>query len=357
MTLPPTPGDDRDPSPQPQAPQYPQAPPHPYAQPPVAPMSSLAVVAFVGSFFVSLVGMICGHIALARIKRSGQRGRGLALAGTIIGYVTLASKLSLLAALFVFGLGFQPGPVPTVSGASASGVGPEGMASGGAVFGEGGELVSSGSASGDSREAPEADRSAGSPVDVTVYVDYMCPACGAFEQANGDMLNSYVRAGDITLQVYPLNFLDQTSLGARYSTRAANLFACIVESSPDAALDVHTSLLSADVQPSEGTEGLTDDELLAVAEDAGADVDGELRQCVAEQRFAGFFDDNTRIATEEGLLGLAPGAQLLGSGGTPQPADGPQRLVSTPTVIVAGEQYVAQRDGDLESAILKALDR
>lgn len=52
--------------------------------------NTLAIVAFVGSFFVSLVGIICGHIALKQIKRTGEGGRGLALAGTIIGYVFTA---------------------------------------------------------------------------------------------------------------------------------------------------------------------------------------------------------------------------------------------------------------------------
>src|SRR4051794_4089277 len=58
-----------------------------------APMNALALVAFIGSFFVSLVGVICGHIALKQIKRDGTRGHGFALAGTIIGYVALAAQI------------------------------------------------------------------------------------------------------------------------------------------------------------------------------------------------------------------------------------------------------------------------
>ena len=80
----------------PEAPAYgapvpPVAPGAPYgaAQQPgaQAPMNTLALVAFIGSFFVGLVGIICGHISLKQIKRDGTRGRGFALAGTIIGYV------------------------------------------------------------------------------------------------------------------------------------------------------------------------------------------------------------------------------------------------------------------------------
>lgn len=57
---------------------------------PVQKTNTLAIVALVGSFFVSLVGIICGHIALKQIKETGEQGRGLALAGLIIGYIGLA---------------------------------------------------------------------------------------------------------------------------------------------------------------------------------------------------------------------------------------------------------------------------
>lgn len=51
--------------------------------------NTLAIIALVGSFFVSLVGIICGHLALNQIKQTGEKGRGLALAGLIIGYIGL----------------------------------------------------------------------------------------------------------------------------------------------------------------------------------------------------------------------------------------------------------------------------
>ena len=36
---------------------------------------------------VPIGGIICGHLALGQIKRTGESGHGLALAGTIIGWV------------------------------------------------------------------------------------------------------------------------------------------------------------------------------------------------------------------------------------------------------------------------------
>ena len=37
-----------------------------------------------------LAAIITGHVALTQIKKSGESGRGLALAGTIVGYLTIA---------------------------------------------------------------------------------------------------------------------------------------------------------------------------------------------------------------------------------------------------------------------------
>ena len=90
-------------TPPPPAPAAPAVPPvpQPYAQPqqqpygggavyqgaPVAPTNTLAIVALVLAFVVPLGAIICGHIALGQIKRTGENGHGLALAGTVLGYV------------------------------------------------------------------------------------------------------------------------------------------------------------------------------------------------------------------------------------------------------------------------------
>lgn len=236
-----------------------------------------------------------------------------------------------------------------------AGPGPANMASGGVVFGKDLKVVEGPRLeSGETRKAPETDRSK-LPLDVTVYADYMCPACGSFEQQNGEMLENFVGSGDITLEVYPINFLDASSLGTKYSTRAANLFSCVVDEQPDAAFKLHNRLLSQDVQPKEGTTGLTDEELLQQAKDAGAELTTELKQCVKNKPFAGFISANYKAVSEDGVQGLAKGARLLmpSSNTELQPADKPQRLVSTPTVIVNGQQWNPTRDGALESYLLK----
>ncbi|CAM5518013.1 DUF4190 domain-containing protein [Leifsonia shinshuensis] len=74
---------------------------NPNAYPPAAPAYApypaqksgtnvLAIIALVGAFVFPLAGVICGHIALGQIKRTGESGRGLAIAGLVIGYVYIA---------------------------------------------------------------------------------------------------------------------------------------------------------------------------------------------------------------------------------------------------------------------------
>lgn len=81
-------------------PQYNQQNPTPYAaggpQPYGAPMQPssdrfnvMAIVGFVLAFVVSLAGLIVSIIALSQIKKTGERGRGLALAGVIISALSI----------------------------------------------------------------------------------------------------------------------------------------------------------------------------------------------------------------------------------------------------------------------------
>lgn len=54
------------------------------------PTNSMAIVALVTSLLLAPLGIIFGHISLSQIKRSGEDGRGLAIAGLVIGYLGTA---------------------------------------------------------------------------------------------------------------------------------------------------------------------------------------------------------------------------------------------------------------------------
>ena len=56
-----------------------------------------SLVSLIGVFVVPIVGIVFGHLALRQISRTREPGRGFAVAGLWIGYVTIA-----LTVLFVF---------------------------------------------------------------------------------------------------------------------------------------------------------------------------------------------------------------------------------------------------------------
>lgn len=84
----------------------------PYTAPvaaPGAPTNVMAIIALIGAFVIPLAGIIVGFIALGQIKRTGEGGRGLALAGVILGFVFSALYiiiigLSVLLPLLIVGV-------------------------------------------------------------------------------------------------------------------------------------------------------------------------------------------------------------------------------------------------------------
>lgn len=277
-------------------------------------------------------------------KKREKRNRLLIQGGVVLG---------IIAVLAVVGLVLMQTMKP-------AGPGPRNMASGGAVFGEDLALVQGpGLEEGADRVAPETDRTK-MPLDITVYVDYSCSHCAEFEQAYGSTFENWVGSGAATLQVYPVNILDQGFGG--YSTRAANLFSCAVDQNPTdgSAFKLHNTLLSKTVyQRVSANGGLNDEELLETAELAGVEVNNDLKQCVKDARFASFISQNTSAATlNGGILGLAEGAKLVKSVDASgqleyQAADGPQRLQGTPLIVVNGQEWRSDRDGEFEMFLAK----
>ncbi|GAA2015534.1 DUF4190 domain-containing protein [Microbacterium ulmi] len=82
----------------------------PYAYPYAPKTSSLAIVSLVASLaaFVilpvigSIIAVVTGHMALNELKTSHEGGRGLALAGTIIGWASIGLAILALLAVFAF---------------------------------------------------------------------------------------------------------------------------------------------------------------------------------------------------------------------------------------------------------------
>lgn len=80
---------------------YPSPQPH-YPYPPRR-INGMAIASLVCAFLAAPLAILFGHLSLSQIKRSGEEGRGMAVAGLVIGYVvTVATVLILVAGVLLF---------------------------------------------------------------------------------------------------------------------------------------------------------------------------------------------------------------------------------------------------------------
>ena len=179
----------------------------------------------------------------------------------------------------------------------------------------------------DAREA-DADPIASVPdqesgvLDIQLYVDYLCPLCGAFEQTNAAYIESLVDNGAATLEVHPITILDRFSQGQRYSSRAVNAVACVADSSPNGFYAYQSLLLSEDVQPAENTNGLSNDDLISLLDTAGVENVPAISECIQEETFKSW----VKNATARALAGPIPNSEI-------------SQVTGTPTVLVNGMKY------------------
>ncbi len=142
------------------------------------------------------------------------------------------------------------------------------------------------------------------------YIDFMCPVCNQFEQAYGEAIQGLVTDGTITLNIHPISILDRASQGTEYSTRAANAMYCVAAADGTAAVPFMQAMFAN--QPEEGSTGLTNDQILSIAELSG--VTG-IDACVNDGEYSGFVTAMTEKTP------VAPGASGIG----------------TPTIAINGE--------------------
>lgn len=61
-----------------------------YSPTTMAETNAFAMISIILAFLQPIAGIVFGHIALGQIKRNGDSGRGLALAGVIISYILVS---------------------------------------------------------------------------------------------------------------------------------------------------------------------------------------------------------------------------------------------------------------------------
>jgi protein-disulfide isomerase len=110
---------------------------------------------------------------------------------------------------------------------------------------------------------------ASAPTTIKLYEDFQCPICKEFEAFTGKQVDVAVAAGKVKVEYHMVAFLDASS-STRYSSRALNAAAAVLDTAGPQVFLTYHNLLYAN-QPAEGTAGLTDQQLIQYAVQAGAD--------------------------------------------------------------------------------------
>jgi protein-disulfide isomerase len=141
---------------------------------------------------------------------------------------------------------------------------------------------------------------------LSIYEDFLCPYCRAFEYQFSQTIHDLIDSGAVAADYYPVAILDRPQ-NQHYSSRAGAAAYCVADESTDAFQRFHDSLFSE--QPSETAATFpTDAQLAEAARDAGAK---DASDCIKDGRYT---------ALVQGL------AQATG-------------VHATPTVRINGEDY------------------
>lgn len=138
------------------------------------------------------------------------------------------------------------------------------------------------------------------PHQVVIYEDFLCPLCGQVEAASHKGLAEAAAAGKVYVEYRPIAILTQFG---DYTTRAANAFKVVLdESGGDVAKKFHDLLFAE--QPAEDDEDshFTDDELVDLAVQAGADEDA-VRPGIEDLSQEQWVKDATAAASDAGVKG------------------------------------------------------
>ena len=179
---------------------------------------------------------------------------------------------------------------------------------------------------------------------VAVYMDFMCPGCGAMERQMGSTYGKLIQAGQINLEVHLMAFMDQYSTD-EYSPRAANAAIEIAEAEPEHLQQFVTLMYAEDFQPDETNyEPVSNEQIKQRAIKAGVSEEVATKATDDDHTYGDWLkaiSDYTPL--REDLWNTS--GQLKGQ-------------MSTPTITINGhfwDRNYIPNDVDLPTAFLKAI--
>ena len=142
---------------------------------------------------------------------------------------------------------------------------------------------------------------------LSLYEDFLCPHCGAFEKQFGPTVNKLIDSGAVAADYYMVAILDAPS-NQNYPSRAGGAAYCVADESVDAFRRFHAAMYAQ--QPNETAQTFpTNAQIIETARQAGAA--GKVPDCVNKNKYVDL------------VQGLAQASKIN----------------STPTVRINGEDY------------------
>jgi protein-disulfide isomerase len=165
-------------------------------------------------------------------------------------------------------------------------------------------------------------------VTLSIYEDFLCPACGQFESKFGSDIHQLIKTGTVAVDYYMVAILDGQR-NQNYSSRAGGAAYCVADEDSTPAKEAfqrfHAALYAQ--QPSEaGSSFPTNSDLIETARQAGPV--GSVPECVKSGRYS---------ALSSGL------AKATGVNATPTiRINGENYEYSTPEALVAKAESMAR---------------
>ncbi|HEY9412668.1 MAG TPA: thioredoxin domain-containing protein [Jiangellaceae bacterium] len=128
---------------------------------------------------------------------------------------------------------------------------------------------------------------ADAPVTVDLWVDFLCPHCKDFEDANAAAIDELKDSGQAQVVYHPLTFT-----GGQYSSRANNAFACASDEGKAAEF-----VAAAFANPQQWT----DNSLADLGDSAG--IGGDYESCVRADTYSDWSTDVTESARDANVTG------------------------------------------------------
>jgi len=158
------------------------------------------------------------------------------------------------------------------------------------------------------------------PHEIVIYEDFLCPFCGELERQSAEQLAGLAEDGKVRVEYRPFELL--SGIGD-YSMRATNAFAVVLEEEGEEVAKRFHDLLFENQPPEDPSQFPSDDEIVALAVEAGATEDA-VRGGIEDLDQEDWVDDATRAAADAGVN-------------------------STPTVVLDGEEF--RNYSDIESLV------